>query len=221
MKSNIVIIDDHPLFREGIKHILNTSDRYKLYFETDSIKSATQFLQSNHDKTPDLLFLIDISLVDGYGFELLSKISKYGGHPSQCVILSMHDDREYAEHAFSLGALGYVVKNDDPKCVLECLASIEQGKPYISDGVKAERNQKNLKGFGTTSVDFSSLSKREVSILQLVAEEKTSKEISELLFLSPRTVENHRAKISSKLGVRGSHGLLALAVKHKTAIDKL
>lgn len=218
----IVLIDDHPLFREGVKKTLSQNEPFKVVGEASSIESAKILIKELTSDISNIFFVIDISLPDGTGFELLPLIEKNGGSKTQCVILSMHDEPEYAEHTLEVGASGYVVKSDNPDCLIDCLNSLDRGQTYFSESIHKKNKIHRTKKTSTTEEkdvqQLESLSKRELAVLKLVAQEKTSKEISESLFLSQRTVENHRAKICSKLGVSGAHGLIAYAIKNKAAI---
>ncbi len=223
--KKIVLVDDHPIFRDGIKQTLAATQKFTVIHEANSVASLVDYLTAHRKQIADIYFVIDISLPDGSGFELLPLITAAGGVAKQCTMLSMHDDYEYAEHAFALNAYGYVIKSDDPICIVACLESLENDQPYLSPGVRKQGTQPPTLENATnhqndeSSPAFASLSKREAAILKLVGEGKTSKEISEKLFLSQRTVENHRANIGRKLGVSGPNGLIALAIKYKNMIN--
>lgn len=233
--KKVLLIDDHPLFREGIKNILTQSGEYEIVFEASTLQDAKNFIGKNGSALKQAFFIIDLSLPDGSGFELLPTIFSSVGKQARCVMLSMHSDKEYAAHAMENGALGYVVKSDDPSCLIECLATLVAGKQYMSEGAgratskpkidtatsPASEPKKGAIGDTKEKLAFDKLSKREIAILRLVAQEKTSREISEQLFLSQRTVENHRANICGKLAISGAHGLLTFAVKHRHAIETL
>ena len=223
--KKVVLVDDHPIFRDGVKHLLAATNEFSVTHEANSVSSLAEYLKINRNQLTDVFFVIDISLPDGNGFDLLPLIAAAGGQTQQCAMLSMHDAYEYAEHAFSKNAFGYVVKSDDQKNIIACLESMANGRPYMSPGIKKAGQQQLAPIAPNTEADttpaFSTLSNRESVILKLVAEGKTNKDISEELFLSHRTVENHRAKICRKLGVSGANGLIALAIKHKDIISLL
>ena len=229
--KQVVIVDDHPVFLEGLKALIEATGAYNIYHEADSISDFFEFLRSCNRNLSEMLFILDISLPDGNGFDLLPVIEKAGGQLSNCTMLSMHNDHEYVEHALSKGACGYLVKNDSATEIVDCLRFLEQGKQYISKGVEQRRKKmenfesrdsaKSLSKAEQRRPDFSILSKRELEILKLVSYEKSSQQISDILCLSKRTVENHRANISGKLGIKGSHGLITVAVKHKNVIELL
>ncbi len=224
--KKVVLVDDHPIFRDGVKHLLASTNEFAVTHEANSVSSLAEYLKKNRTQLDDVFFVIDISLPDGNGFDLLPLIAAAGGQTQQCAMLSMHDAYEYAEHAFSKNAFGYVVKSDDQKNIIACLESMANGQPYMSPGIKKTQQQQLPPSSANTEAEetippFRTLSHRESAILKLVAEGKTNKDISEELFLSPRTVENHRAKICRKLGVSGANGLIALAIKHKDTISLL
>lgn len=217
--DKIVIIDDHPLFREGVKQTLNRSGEFQVIFEGGSREDLENFLNANASGIENVYFIVDISLPDSNGFELVPVILDAGGSPQRLIMLSMHDDSSYADHAFECGAFGYVVKSDDTRNLLDCLRSVARGERYTSPGISEGHRTDNTPEL--VNRRLKDLSKREVAVLKLVAEEKTSREISDVLFLSQRTVENHRAKICSKLNVTGAHGLIAFAIKYRSEITLL
>ena len=223
--KKVVIIDDHPLFRAGVKDFLDKGGEFEVIFEGSSREQLQGFLSKTKVGLDTLLFVLDISLPDCSGFELISLIERSGGKASRCIMLSMHGEVEYADHALELGAFGYVTKSNDTAILIECLESVDNGNTYISrDLTLSQTPTRNHGDFpeNDESLDkLGSLTKRERAVLKLVAKEQTSREISEILFLSPRTVENHRARICAKLDVTGSHGLIAFAVKNRTVIEKL
>ena len=140
--KKVVLIDDHPIFRDGIKQTLAAAKKYSVVHESNSVLSLSSYLKENRDQLSDIYFVIDISLPDGSGFELLPLIAAAGGLTRQCAMLSMHDDYEYAEHAFAQNAYGYVVKSDEQDNIITCLESLENGRHYISPGVK-KRDEKD------------------------------------------------------------------------------
>lgn len=226
----VVLIDDHPLFRSGVKQLLQASGTYEVLRECDNMASGRKFLRSAGQNLKEAFFVIDVSLPDGSGYELLKDIQIAGGTPSRCCMLSMHDDYEYAKHALDLGAAGYVVKSDEPSCIVLCLDQIGRGRRYVSPGVRGFENHETttappeghyqLEDLPSALADLGRLSKRELRILLLVAEGRSSKEIGDQLFISPRTVENHRAKICRKLGVSGAGGLVAFTIKYRGILPK-
>lgn len=226
----VVLIDDHPLFRSGVKQLLQASSAYDVLFECDNMTSGRTFLRSGGQALENAFFVIDVSLPDGSGYDLLTDIQLAGGTLSRCCMLSMHDDYEYAKHALDLGAAGYVVKSDEPSCIVRCLDQIGRGRRYISPGVRGADNHETtpaipegndqLEALPSALADLGLLSKRELRILLLVAEGRSSKEIGDQLFISPRTVENHRAKICRKLGVSGAGGLVAFTIKYRGILPK-
>lgn len=228
--KQVIIVDDHPIFLQGLKALIEATGRYRVCNEASSISDFRALLKNSNDSLSKTLFILDISLPDGNGFDLLPVIVKHGGQLNNCTMLSMHNDLEYVEHAISKGASGYLVKNDSASEIIDCLRFLEQGKQYISKGIERHNNKddyrcmdnlNDLSDIEQRRPDFSLLSKRELEILKLVAHEKSSQEISEHLSLSRRTVENHRANICSKLGIKGSHGLITLAVKNIKVIEIL
>jgi DNA-binding NarL/FixJ family response regulator len=210
-KKSIVIIDDHPLFREGIKAIIARDHRFEIVGEAGD---GTEGLRLAKKLSPDL-FVIDLSLPDKNGISLLRDIKNFLPE-SHVMIVSMHSKIHYIAEAFQAGAAGYVVKESASERLLEGLHAIVRGE-YFLDSSISPQVVKKLIGAPTKakSMDtgYSALTPREQEVMRLVAEGISKKEIATVLFISIKTVENHRTTIMKKLGLHSTMDIIRYAAK--------
>ena len=204
----VILADDHTLFRSGVKRILEEVPEIEVMGEA---ADGLQLLTLLKEMTPDLVIL-DISMPKMRGLEAIQEIK--ASYPQvQVLILTMHKNAEYLSYALGAGAAGFLLKQDADPELMEAIAAIRQGKTYLSPAISEVvpdliRRQKP----DGTPKDL--LTHREREILKLLVEGKSSREIGELLYISLRTVQNHRANIMKKLKVRGITDLVKYAV-HK------
>lgn len=214
----IILADDHAMFRQGIKNILESVKDLEVVGEASN---GFELLELLGQLTPDMVIL-DISMPQMRGIEATREI-KMISSDIKVLILTMHKDMEYVYSAMSAGAEGYLVKEDADT---ELFAAIEklrnQGhylSPLLSSEVAFELIQASDKGESPTTSD--SLTTREREVLKLIAEGTPNKEIADLLYISIRTVENHRTNIMRKLGIKQTANLVKYALrKGYTQLDK-
>ena len=209
-KKRLVIVDDHPMFRDGVKARIRMNEKYEVVAEAGTVHDGLKVVR---DQNPDIVIL-DISLPDGNGIELAKDI-KFLQPKVKILILSFLIKREFIASAISAGANGYISKDAAGDNLFAALDAISGGALYIdssvplsvvksltADNVKLEKNDSTP-----------ALSTRESEILKLVAEGKSSKEIADILSISVKTVENHRAAIMSKLNLNNVVELVWYALK--------
>lgn len=211
-RKHILIIDDHPLFREGLKTIISRSKRYDVCGEAGT---AAEGLRMTREMQPDLI-LIDISLPDRSGLELTREIRAVF-EQARILIISMHASINYITEAFQAGATGYVVKESAHERLLEGLDTISQGNYFLDSSISQEL-VKTLKGTPVrearaSDTEYGRLTIREQEIMRLLAEGFKAKEIGEMLCISPKTVENHRTNIMQKLGLHSTIELVRYAAR--------
>lgn len=211
-QKNIIIIDDHPLFREGLKTIISRDDRFKVVGEAGSGHEGFNMVKR---LKPDLV-VIDISLPDQSGIQLARDLRERLSE-IKILIVSMHSKIDYIAEAFQAGATGYVVKESASERLLQGLKSVAKGDYYLDSSVShavVENLMKSpLKAAKITDADYATLTPREQEVMRLLAEGLSSKAVAEKLFISPKTVENHRANIMNKLGLHSTIELVRYAAK--------
>jgi DNA-binding NarL/FixJ family response regulator len=205
----IVLADDHVMLRNGIKKIIEESDDMKVVAETGD---GLELLNLLKNINPHMIIL-DISMPNLRGIEAAHEIKMV--YPEiKIVILTMHKNKEYLYHALSAGADGYLLKEDTGEELLTAITKIRRGGIYLSP-ILSEELTDELIGFyrnGRKPLD-DPLTIREKEVLKLIAEEKSSKEIANLLFISVRTVGHHRASIMKKLNINKIAGLVKYAIQ--------
>jgi DNA-binding NarL/FixJ family response regulator len=211
-KMRILLIDDHPLFREGIKSIISRNIRYEVVGEASA---AGQGLQLTRELKPDLV-LIDLSLPDQSGIELIRDI--YHFSPKICMmVVSMHSKIDYIVKAFQAGATGYMVKESASEKLMQGIDHVLKGDYYMDPSISHQVVKKLAalppKNAGVKTSGYDALTLREQEVLVMLAEGLSSKQIADKLFISPKTAENHRSSIMRKLGLHSAIELARYAAK--------
>jgi DNA-binding NarL/FixJ family response regulator len=205
-KINIVLADDHQLFRDGLKAMLLAWGQVNIVGEASHGSVLLTVLAS---QTPDIV-LLDISMPQGSGIDLLPTIKERFPNV-KCIMLTMHEDVQYVLRSLKQGADGYLLKDADEEELKTAIQDVYEGKKYfknkISDMIVA-----NLSG---ERAPETLLSEREIQIIRLVAEGKITKEIADQLYVSVRTIETHRSRIMKKLGVSNTAEMIRMAYKKK------
>ena len=208
-KARVIVVDDHPLFRERLCQLINDEQDMEICGEAENAQPALQIIRD----TPADLAIVDISLKTSSGLELVKNIRALSiGVP--VLVLSMHDESLYAERALRAGAMGYITKSEEAAQVLLAVRSVLAGKIYLSQ----EMTLTFLKGL-TTSGDRVSphsvdrLTDRELQVLDLIGRGRTSKEIAEVLKLGLTTVDTYRARIKQKMNFRNAMELQLFAIR--------
>ena len=207
--TKIIIADDHPLFRGGLRQVIEDEQSYAIIGEASDGKTALELICG---LKPDVAVL-DLNMPELNGFELIQELKRINV-TCRIVMLTMHNEEAMFSRAMSLGVLGYVLKDGAAADIVKCLNAVCRGRNFVSEELRhflikrANGNVRPVAGIGA-------LTPTERTVLQLIAEYKTSKEIADDLGISHRTVENHRNNISGKLDVRGSHALIKFALHHR------
>ena len=205
----IVIADDHVLFRQGIKKVLEEMDDIEIVGEAND---GLELLNLLKKLTPHMVVL-DISMPNLRGIEATHEI-KVINPAIKVLILTMHKSKDYLYHAISAGAEGYVLKEDADTDLFSAIKRIRKGKTYISPILSEELTDDLVQVCrGKHKIPSDPLTPREREVIKLVAEGKTNKEIAHLLFVSIRTVEKHRANIMRKAKLKSTPELVKYAIE--------
>lgn len=211
----VLIADDHPLFRSGLVKALGQDGEFSIVAQAGDGREALRLIK---ETSPDLAVL-DVSMPTMDGLEVARTIHEEA-LAVEIVILTMYKDLEYFNAALDLGVRGYILKDSAVTEVLSCLRSVRDGEYYISPAIShllLER-EKKIQSLSGSIPTLKKLTPAERNILKLVAENLTSKEIAGKIFVSVRTVENHRLHICQKLGIKGHNKLLQFALENKSAL---
>lgn len=209
MPYTILIADDHDIIREGIKNILRKQPEYTLVGEA---RDGVEALEKVESLKPDIL-LLDITMPKKTGLEILEQIQRVS-HKTKILIISVHKTDAYVMRALKAGVKGYLNKENAADDLLPALRKITAGQVYLTSEVSSYL----LKKASQTPEEIKRdtiLSERELDVLRLVADGKTAKEIADSLFISPRTVENYKNNMLSKLGLHKTSDLIKYAIKNK------
>lgn len=209
----VLIADDHPIFRRGLRQVIEADPWLKVVAEAEDGASALARIQELH---PDVAVL-DIDMPPPDGLAVARRLQEQR-LPSEAVLLTMHKDEALLNAALDIGVKGFTVKDGAANEIVGCIKAVAAGQSFISPTLSghllARRNRSDR--LAKQSPSLSDLTVSERRILFLVAEAKTNKEIAAELFISVRTVEHHRSNICAKLGLTGKNALLTFALTHKS-----
>ena len=208
-KKRILLVDDHPLLREGIAQLINQQADLLVCGEAEDRFSALALLNGAR---PDLA-VVDISLKDQSGLELI-KDFKVRVPELLVLVLSMHDEQLYAERALRAGARGYIMKREASHKVLDAIRHILNGGVFVSEKIVASL-LKSVSGQPASAAPsaLAGLSDRELDVLQLIGQGYSSQQIADRLHISIKTIETHRANLKLKLKLDSSSALLQFAIR--------
>jgi DNA-binding NarL/FixJ family response regulator len=206
-KFQVLLADDHPLFRRGVAELINRTPDFEVCAEAGS---ATEALSRIREIPVDLAIL-DVAFHGTNGLEL-TKQMRAEKPELRIVLLSMHDEQLYAIRALKSGAQGYVMKRENPEMLLEALRKVIDGGIFVSQRVSDTLVYRTIRAEQNEVSPIDLLSDRELEVLQLFGEGNTTQEIANLLHLSAKTIETHRLHIKEKLGFRTAAELIRFAV---------
>lgn len=217
--TKIVIIDDHQLFREGVKRILDFEDTFEVIAEGGDGSDAIGLYEQH---TPDVI-LMDINMPRKNGVEATGELMARFPD-AKVIMLSIHDDESYVTHALKTGALGYMLKEMDADAIVQAIKVVAAGGSYLHP--KVTRNlvsefrrlseRENKGSFHQTEIrrPFHLLTKRECEVLQLLTDGQSNRVIGETLFISEKTVKNHVSSILQKMNVNDRTQAVVTAIKN-------
>ncbi|MHC4259373.1 MAG: response regulator transcription factor [Planctomycetota bacterium] len=208
-KTKILIVDDHPIVRQGLAELINHEQDLTVCGQAED---ALEALRTIKEIKPNMV-IVDISLKETSGLELIKDIgAQYGNLP--VLALSMHDESLYAERALRAGAKGYIMKAEATENVVTAIRRVLSGQIYVSDRMAARMVRKLVGGRRETGASaIERLSDRELEVFSLIGQGHGTRQIAEKLHLSVKTVETYRAHIKEKLNLADANELLQYAIQ--------
>ena len=206
--STVLIVDDHPLVREGLKGLIAEEPDLSVCAETGSMREAQELVR---EFQPDIV-IVDLSLEDGNGLELIRRLKSH--YPRlKMLVCSMRDESLFAERAVNTGAHGYINKHEVASHVVDALRQVLSGKIYLAPEVVERIIAGLARNQPVTGSSIKDLSNRELEVFWLIGQGRSTAEIANQLNLSVKTVETHREKIKRKLGLTSAGQLMRHAVQ--------
>lgn len=211
----IVIADDHPIVRQGLRQTIEEDTRLRVLAEASDGQKAVEAIETHF---PHVAILdIDMPLMNGFD---AARAIRQKGLSTEIIFLTMHRDEDMFNEAIDLGAKGFVLKDSALTDIIECIKRVAASEHYASHALTSFLLKRTRRAIELTEKQptIKSLTPTERNVLKLIADNLTTKEIGERLFISPRTVEKHRENICQKLNLQGSHSLLKFALTHKSEL---
>jgi DNA-binding NarL/FixJ family response regulator len=208
-KIKILLVDDHPLVREGLVNLIGQQPDLEICGEAGGESQALELIGTVQ---PDVA-IVDISLENGSGIELIKRVKTL--HPAvTMLVLSMHDESLYAERALRAGARGYIMKREAARKIIEGIRRVRAGQLYVSEKIAAGMAEKFVDGH--TAADISpagQLSNRELEVFQLLGTGQNTRQIADHLHIGFKTVQAYNARIKEKLKLANATELLREAMR--------
>jgi DNA-binding NarL/FixJ family response regulator len=206
-KKRILIVDDHPMMRDGLRQLLANEPDLEVVGEAEDGPTALELARS---LKPDIA-IVDITLRSTNGLELIKDLQIHA--PGVAVlVLSMHDESLYAERVLRAGGRGYIMKQEGGKKIIEAVRRVLSGSAYVSDTISA-RILDSISGRTQGKSPVETLSDREFEVFQLIGQGLSTAEMAEKLRVSVKTIEVHRVNIKTKLGIPTAPELIRYAVR--------
>jgi two-component system response regulator DegU len=218
-RIGIVLIDDHKLFREGVKRILDLEEDFEVLAEGDDGSVAAKLVKEHK---PNVV-LMDINMPNINGVQATADLVRYFPD-TKVIILSIHDDESYVTHALKTGAQGYLLKEMDSEALIEAIKVVSEGGSYLHPKVThnlvleyRRLAKENFVVYGENGMEVQKplhiLTKRECQILQLLADGKSNRAVAETLYISEKTVKNHVSNILQKMNVKDRTQAVVSAIR--------
>jgi DNA-binding NarL/FixJ family response regulator len=208
-KIKVLLVDDHPLVREGLATLINQQTDFEVCGEAGSEPEALELVRTVQPSVA----IVDITLENGSGLELIRSIKAL--HPAvKILVLSMHDELLYAERSLRAGARGYIMKREAAKKIIQGIRSVLAGQIYVSDKIMAAMNEKYVAGVPAADISpLEQLSNRELEVFELLGLGHNTRQIADHLHVGFKTVQVYCARIKEKLRLANVNELLREAVR--------
>jgi DNA-binding NarL/FixJ family response regulator len=208
----LMIVDDHPLFREGLKTIVNRDEKYTVVCEAGNGADGIRLGR----KHKPAIMLVDISMPGKNGIQMIREL-KQTLPETRFIIISMHSEADYIVEAFRAGASGYLIKESAASNLIRGLDAVARGELFLDDALSQEvvfklMQARDDQGPGGRD-PYSTLTAREQEVMRLLAEGLTPRDVAAQLFISPKTVENHRTNLMKKLRLHSTVELIRYAAR--------
>ncbi len=213
-KITILIADDHPLFRAGVRQMLELEQSFVVIAEAGDGEDALHKMSA---LKPDIAIL-DINMPKMTGLAAAQRASAMN-LSTNIMLLTMLDDRKIFLESMDAGVKGYILKDSAVSEIVKAVAAVSEGRHYISPTLAGILLQKRSTSSEQLSSTLKELTPTEIRILNRIADLKTNQEIADELFVSKRTIENHRANIAKKLNLQSTNGVLKFALQHKADLE--
>jgi two-component system response regulator DegU len=212
----ILIADDHPIFRKGLRQIIEVENAFSVIAEAENGLSAFELIT----QIRPTIAILDVKMPGLTGFDLARKLRQTDTEVA-VIFLTMYKDKHMFNEALDLGASGYVLKSSALTDIVDCIKTVSEGGQYISPVLASFLigRKRRADSFVEDNSGLKELTPAEIRILRLIAESRTTREIAGELFISYRTVENHRANICVKLDLHGNNSLLKFALEHRSELS--
>jgi DNA-binding NarL/FixJ family response regulator len=205
--TKVLIIDDHPVVREGLAMLIDRQPDLKVCGEASDVAEG---LEQTAATKPDVA-VVDIGLKNGDGLDLIRRL-KARDRSLRILVWSMFGERVYAERALNVGALGYITKEQATDQIIDAIRYVREGKVYVSEAVK-DRMLKRAVGGRVAGSSIDCLSNRELEVFRLVGNGLDTKEVAEAMHVSTKTVETYQARIKEKLKLKSGRELIQRAAQ--------
>jgi two-component system nitrate/nitrite response regulator NarL len=205
----VLLADDHEIITDGLKSILKNEDNIEVVATVSNGRDAVNYIEKNQVD----IAVLDINMPIMTGIEA-TKLIKENAYETKVLILSMYDTMEFIDELIEAGCQGYILKNKGQEELVKAIHRVYSGKPYFGERVQERMLEQRMNSKIKSKQEKVDLTRRELQVLQLIAQEFTTPEISEKLFIEESTVNTHRRNLISKLGVKSSLGLVSYAWKN-------
>jgi DNA-binding NarL/FixJ family response regulator len=214
-KFKLLIVDDHPVFRRGLREIIEENQKFQVVGEASDGKTALRLVR---ELNPDIT-VMDIDMPGLNGLETVRAFQE-NSLRLHVVFLTMYKEEDMFNAAMDLGVQAYIVKDNATEEIIAALEKVAKNEPFVSRSMAdiGQRRSDRIKELLVGKPQVDDLTAAERRILKLIAADRTTKEIADTLKISYKTVENHRLNICNKLNLHGSHSLLKFAFDHKSLL---